>query len=67
MDIYTLGQPVQTKVGDIEGILTAVTIRPVGPVAYEVSYFNGGDYKSVWLSETEFTVNFEQKHSIGFK
>jgi hypothetical protein len=35
-------------------------------VQYEISYFNSGDQKTVWMNEKEFETNVE-KRAVGFK
>jgi hypothetical protein len=51
----------------VNGIITCICIRH-GNVTYEVSYFNSGEYKQIWLTENEFTViNGDDKIKIGFQ
>lgn len=66
-NIYAPGTRVKTKIGEIEGIITAATIRDLR-IQYEVSYFYDGQYKNVWLDEYEFyLVDKGGKIVIGFK
>lgn len=66
-DIFTPGTPVKTKIGEINGIITAATIRDLR-IQYEVSYFYDGQYKNVWLDEYEFYPTGKSgKIVIGFK
>ena len=62
---FPCGISVKSKIGYVEGIITAVSIR-FDNIQYEVSYFTDNEYKSAWLNESEFTTE-NQKHSIGFK
>lgn len=56
-----------TEVGDIRGIITAVSIR-FDKIVYELSYFSNGDYKVMWIHREEFSVDDSaQKNKIGFK
>lgn len=66
MQIIEAGTKAVTKIGEISGLITAVTIRG-NYVRYEFSYFNNGEYKSEWLDETEFTLLEDLKKEIGFK
>lgn len=67
MTIIKCGSKVKSVLTNIEGIVTAVSIRFTS-VAYEVSYFNNGEYKQVWLNESEFELSSNaKKETIGFK
>lgn len=66
MKIVKCGTDITTKLNNINGIITAACIR-FNAVNYEVSYFNNGEYKQIWLSEAEFQVsNGSRKQIIGF-
>lgn len=65
LKILPCGTYIRTKLGLIDGIITAACIR-FDAVTYEISYFCDGEGKSLWMNEAEFTTN--SKHStIGFK
>lgn len=66
MTVVRCGSKVKSVLTNIEGIVTAVSIRFTA-VAYEVSYFNNGEYKQVWLNESEFETSTHKKETIGFK
>lgn len=36
-------------------------------VTYQLAYFYQGEYKTVWLHETEFIVGKNETQKIGFK
>lgn len=67
MKIFKCGTRVKTHIGNQEAIITAANIR-FNRVAYELSYFNNGEYKTCWCNDSEFDpcVNYE-KNSIGYK
>lgn len=59
------GSVVKTKIGSIEGMITCASIR-FDKVQYEISYFVGGDQKSIWMNEDEFET-IGGKQTIGYK
>jgi hypothetical protein len=63
--LFPCGTTVTTKYGRIEGMITAQSIR-FDRVQYEISYFDSGDHKTVWMNEFEFETEADKK-SIGFK
>lgn len=65
MKVFQCGSTVITKIGKVEGIITAVQIR-FNRVAYEVSYFVNQEYKTVWLDELEFDIKKCKQETIGF-
>jgi len=67
ISIYQDGTEVTTKIGKIKAIITAANIRG-SKIAYEISYFNNGEYKTAWLCEKEFTTDKKvKKITVGFK
>ena len=67
MEIIKCGTEVISKIEQIHGIITCASIR-FDKCVYEFSYFRNGDYKAVWLSEFEFTIDKQNvKQKIGFK
>ena len=63
--LFPCGATVKTKYGAIDGMITAQSIR-FDKVQYEISYFNSGDQKTIWMNENEFETNAE-KRAVGFK
>lgn len=63
--IIKCGSKVRTALSNINGIVTAVSIR-FNSVSYEVSYFNNGEYKQAWLNKEEFIIIEGKPISIGF-
>lgn len=66
MKVFECGSRIKTSLSVIPAIITAISIR-FNAVAYEVSYFNNGEYKQIYLNETEFTLEDGKKQTIGFK
>lgn len=67
MKVVKCGSRVKSVLTNIEGIVTAASIR-FNSVSYEVSYFNNGEYKQVWFNECEFELSSTaKKETIGFK
>jgi hypothetical protein len=67
MEVYKTGTEIETIIGNIKGIITAICIRQLR-VNYELSYFNKDGYKTCWISEDEFIVKENTgKIKIGFK
>lgn len=66
MNIIKHGQKAVTTLSNIEGMITATTIR-FDNIVYEFSYFNNNEYKTIWLSEHEFEVKELEKRKIGLK
>lgn len=69
MKIFKIGTPVITVSGSVRGIITAVSIRGDGGQyqSHEVSYFQNGEYKCVWLMSFEFNPDVSNKKKAGFK
>lgn len=61
---FKCGSPVITKLSSIKGMITCIAIR-FDKITYEISYFNSGEQKCVWMNESEFETK-EQKTQIGF-
>lgn len=62
--VYPSGACIKAKIGNVEGMITAVCMR-FAFVNYEITYFVNGEYKTVWMNENEFTTDAKRK-SIGF-
>lgn len=62
--LFPCGTLVRSKYGNIEGMITAQNLR-FERVQYEVSYFNNGEQKAIWMNENEFTTDVK-KYAIGF-
>lgn len=60
------GTSVKTKIGDVIGMVAAISTR-FTRTAYEVSYFLNGEYKSVYLDSEEFDIiELPDKSKAGF-
>lgn len=66
MKVIKCGTRVTPKLQNFEGIITGISIR-YDKVSYEVSYFYNGDYKSIFMDESEFDVQACDKTIVGFK
>lgn len=66
IEVIRCGTKATTKISKIEAIVTAISIR-FNRTSYELSYFNNGEYKTVWLDESEFAIEKVTKTNIGFK
>lgn len=64
-EVYPCGTQVTSKLSNIDGIITAISIR-FSNVSYEIGYFSGHEYKQIWLYECEFVTSVT-KDKIGFK
>lgn len=67
--VRALGIPVKMKhANSLSGIITGVLLRGDGSqVTYEISYFNGHEYKQIWMVECEFEVTEDPSYAtIGF-
>lgn len=63
--------PVGTKVTPNSttwaAIIIAICIRDSWYVTYEVSYFNGTEFKTSWMTDKEFIFEESEKITIGFR
>lgn len=69
ISIFKCGQEIRTKIGKIEGVITATCIRG-NSITYELSYFKDGEHKTTWISDVEIDYTFERTYTstfIGFK
>ncbi len=66
MIVIKCGAKATTKMAHIEAIVTAVVIR-FNRAQYELSYFHGGEYKTMWMDESEFDIEESEKTKIGFR
>lgn len=66
MEILKCGLEVELKNTKIIAIITACCIR-FDKVNYEVSYFNGLEYKSIWVNEKEFNAENKLTDKLGYK
>lgn len=60
------GSEVITKIGRVTGMITGKTIR-FSDVEYEITYFNGSEFKNTWMREQEFIVTNGSKQQIGYR
>ena len=65
IEVIPCGTEVTIKMGKIQGIISAISIR-YAAYAYEITYYNDGEYKTVWCNEKEFTPGPHEKLQIGF-
>jgi len=61
---YPCGTMVTCIIGGAVGTISCVSNR-FDKINYEVTYFFGGEFKTVWLHESEFKVE-ENAIKIGF-
>lgn len=68
LNVYSVGTEVNTVVGKITAIITAISLRDKS-IQYEISYCNDGTYKSAWVYEFEIIVmnKINDTTKIGFK
>ena len=66
MEVVKCGTLATTRVGKINGIITCINLR-YESVRYEFSYFYSGDYKQIWMDETELEIEEIETQTIGFK
>lgn len=68
IELLSSGTLVQPKLLKVDAIITAACIRDKR-VTYELSYFNNGELKNIWLSELEFTIKESvfTTNKVGFK
>jgi len=66
MNLIKCGTEAKTKLAGMDAIVTAISIR-FNRATYELSYFYNGEYKTVWLDESEFETSKNKKCKIGFK
>jgi hypothetical protein len=70
MQIFPCGTEIKTKLGEIDGLITAALVRSER-VSYEITYFNQVEngFTTTWMFDFEFTTNAEkvEKKGIGFK
>ena len=60
------GDKIETIIGGVKGVITGKLTRS-GRQTYEISYFSGGEYRSVWLDKCEFKVVIEEPKKPGFQ
>ena len=64
MKVYKHGTKIITKIGQIEAIITEISLR-MGCIYYQISYFSHGNYQTAWLMEFEFDI-CPTKKKAGF-
>lgn len=65
LKVFNCGTMVTTKLGNLEGMITCYSNRFM-KIQYEITYYLNGEFKTVWLTDNEFTTN-KSKTKIGFK
>jgi hypothetical protein len=63
--LYPCGTIVNTIIGQVEGMITAQSIR-FDKITYEITYYINKEQKTAWMNEKEFETNV-QKKQIGFR
>jgi len=69
MKVFPCGTLVWLKFtkDELNAKITAIEIR-FTTVTYQITYFYGGELKSIWLSEEQFTtLKKHNKITIGYK
>lgn len=66
MNVYKCGEKATPKCHQVTCMITCVTIR-FDKVTYELSYFQHGEQKTVWMHEEEFDITVEKELNVGFK
>ena len=64
--VFDCGTRVVIKLGNLEGLITGISIR-FGKASYDISYCINGQYKNIWMYEQEFTASDPCMVKIGFK
>ena len=67
MKIIPIGTKIITEIGQVKGIITAISIRGANGEynCYEMSYFQNGVYTTCWMLAFEFKI--DNSHKAGFK
>lgn len=66
MKVFMPGTKVVTISNRVDGEITSFSVSFLG-ITYEIQYFYGGEFKKVWMNESQFTVDKNKKSIIGFK
>jgi hypothetical protein len=66
MEVLKCGIYVIVKLANIKGMITCCSIR-FDKVIYEITYYIGGENKTVWVNENEFEIESPEMTKIGFK
>jgi hypothetical protein len=68
MSFYACGTRVKCEIAPIAGMITQISLR-FEKIAYEITYFDSGEFKTTWMNEKEFSVvgTTVEKTLIGFK
>ncbi len=66
MEVFKCGVYVIIKLANIKGLITCCSIR-FDKVSYEITYFIGGEQKTIWVNQNEFEIEDSETLKIGFK
>lgn len=66
LTVIGCGTEVESKVGSVKGMVTGKSIR-FNDVQYEITYYDGSEFKNTWMREPEFIVTNGCKQKIGYK
>ena len=66
MEIYSCGTCCIWKVGNIDCMITQISITGTN-VSYQISYSCNSEIRTAWVSDFELKFNDSQTKKIGFK
>jgi hypothetical protein len=66
MEVFKCGLFVIIKLANIKGLITCCSIR-FDKVSYEVTYYVGGEQRTIWINENEFDIENPEALKIGYK
>jgi len=63
MKVISIGTKITTKVGQMKGMITAISIRGLNGSyqSYEMTYFQNGLYTTCWMMDFEFEIDNQVK------
>lgn len=67
MKVIKPGTKVNSLLGNIQGMITEVSITFKNKVIYKIDYFWDGEFKHIWLQEEELIIDNRETKTIGFK
>lgn len=65
VEIYKIGSKVKLA-DDVDGTITAISIRGNNYITYECSWWNGRSHDSKWFYTDEIEATSNEKTRIGF-
>ncbi len=67
IELIPCGTKVTPKLLKVDAMITCSSIR-FDKVTYELTYFNSGEQKTIWMNENEFNITGPvDKVKVGFK